>query len=85
MASIKIKHERFPDIVVIYLLDVLMHGCEIENELFDDLIERIKKSGLKTYLINYFLYTDSSIRVKYKNIRKAIKDSKGSASLKIGG
>ncbi len=73
MSKIKIIDTEFPNIVVAYLLDMMIHEDEPSgNELFDDLIQNFKAKGMFPILLRYFRNMDPTDRRKYKFIKKGV-------------
>jgi hypothetical protein len=71
MAKINVKPEEFPDIVVSFLLDKLLHPKEVvpENEEFNDVAKKMKDKALNTTLMQYYLGMDARKRNDYKRIK----------------
>ena len=73
MSKINVTTNTFPDIVVAYLFDKVLHPEDISNnnELFDKFIEKLKGRGIIPLLRDYYLSMDPKNRVKYKLISDA--------------
>jgi len=70
MATIKIKNNEFPDLIIMYLMDYLMDNkFEKENETFDAFIEKLSKNGIKPQLLKYYIGLDSIKKSKFKEIK----------------
>jgi hypothetical protein len=73
MSKIKVTDTEFPNVVVAYLLDMLIHEDEpTGNELFDKLIQNLKQKGMFPILMRYFRNMDPRERQKYKFIKKGV-------------
>ncbi|MFW6129962.1 MAG: hypothetical protein ACOC56_02185 [Atribacterota bacterium] len=81
MASIVVDSNTFPDIVASYLLDIMINDSEIENELFDEILEKLQRGGMKSYLMNYFLQMDGESRIKYKMIKQTLRNETNQKSV----
>jgi len=71
MAKINITANEFPDIVVSFLFDKILHTDEIipGNKSFNELMEVMELKGMKPILMKYYLNMDANQRVKYKRIK----------------
>lgn len=85
MSSIILSTEDFQDVLMVYLLDLLTHGNEVENEIFDKFLERLKLSGLKGPLLNYVLSMDAQNRIQYSLIKSTLYNGIGRTVLNITG
>lgn len=71
MSSIIIEEDRFPDIVVQFILDNIMSDdMDIDNPEWDVLLSKIENAGLKANLIKYYINTNAVDKSKYKDIKK---------------
>jgi hypothetical protein len=80
MGSITVTPEDYQDVLIAYLLDLLTNGSPTDNEIFNDLVKRMKGLGLKSVVLNAFLEMDSQSRVKYKMIRNTLMKETNSRS-----
>jgi len=73
MAGIKITPEEYADITISFLLDAMMKPEDVlpESLEFHYIIKKMRKSGLKSQLMSYYLDTSSITRGKYKVVRKS--------------
>lgn len=71
MSKINVTAQTFPNIVVAYLFDKLLHPDEVSvgNELFDKFVVQLKKKGFAVNLRDYYLNMDSQDRLKFKLIK----------------
>jgi hypothetical protein len=71
MSKINVNSEAFPNIVVAYLFDKLLHPDEVspENELFNKLMKTMKGRGALPVVRDYYLNMDATDRMKYKIIK----------------
>ena len=71
MAKINIIANEFPELVVPFLLDKLLHPEEIVpgNKEFNELSEILKLKGMQPILMKYYLKMDANQRLKYKRIK----------------
>ena len=73
MSKIITIDTEFPNIVVAYLLDMMIHENEPSgNELFDDLIHDFKKKGMFPILLRYFRNMDPNDIRKYKLVKNGM-------------
>ena len=73
MAKIKVDDKTYPNIVVAYLLDMMIHSDEESgNELFDKLMKDLSTKGMFPILLRYFRSMDPTDRRKYKLIKKGV-------------
>lgn len=73
MSKIKVNDIEFPNVVVAYLLDMMIHEDEPSgNDLFDGLIKNFKQKGMFPILLKYFRQMDPTDRRKYKFIKKGV-------------
>ena len=73
MSRIKTTSEEFPNIVVAYLLDMMIHSDEDSgNELFNKLMEDFAKKGMFPIFLRYFRGMDPTDRRKYKLIKNGV-------------
>jgi hypothetical protein len=73
MAKINLKPNEYPDIVIAYLFDKVLHHDEVAtgNELFDEFMTKMKSRGITPLLRDYYLSMDPDKRRKYKLIKDA--------------
>ena len=72
-ARIKIEDIEFPNIIVAYLLDMMIHNDEKSgNTLFDELMDDFKKKGMFPILMRYFRNMEPNDRRKYKLIKNGV-------------
>ncbi len=72
MAAINIGKDEYADIVIAFLLDNLMNEEVIpNNERFDAVMDIMKKGGMKSHFLHYYLNTDPMVRGRYKLIKPA--------------
>jgi hypothetical protein len=81
--QIKITANEFPDIVACYLLECMQLRNEIplDNELFDQLLNKMYRSGIRANLLWMYMNMDGNYRVKYKLIRDALFNEGNESSL----
>jgi len=73
MARIKTTSDEFPNIVVAYLLDMMIHSDEDSgNELFNNLIDDFAKKGMFPIFLKYFRGMNPDDRRKYKIIKNGV-------------
>ncbi len=73
MSKINVTNKTYPNIVISYLFDKLLHPDEVSvgNELFDKFAGQLKKKGFLPIIRDYYLNMDSQDRLKYKLIKDA--------------
>jgi len=73
VSKINVTNKTYPNIVVAYLFDKLLHPEEVSvgNELFDKLAGQMKQKGFLPIIRDYYLNMDSQDRLKYKLIKDA--------------
>ena len=71
MSKINVTNKTYPNIVVAYLFDKLLHPEEVSvgNELFDKFAAQLKQKGFLPIIRDYYLNMDSQDRLKYKLIK----------------
>jgi len=71
MASIRVTSDTWPNIVVAYLFDKMLHPEDVSkgNEEFTELTQKMKQLGLIAKVRDYYLRMDTHDRVKYKLIK----------------
>ena len=71
MSKINVTNKTYPNIVIAYLFDKLLHPTEVSvgNELFDKFTLQLKKKGFLPIIRDYYLNMDSQDRLKYKLIK----------------
>ena len=86
MASITIKPEEFPDLVVSFLLDKIINSDSIipENDEFNEYMERITRM-IEPATLQYYLDMNASQRINYKRIKKVFIGKKIRNSIIIEG
>lgn len=73
MARIKITDTQFPDIIMAYLLDMMIHDDEpTGNEDFDQFLAMMDSKGMFPRLLSYFRSMQPENRRRYKLIKKGI-------------
>ncbi len=75
MNAINITKDKWPDIVVAFLLDKMIKGDDVlgDDERFNDLMKVMETRGLKPILLHYYMSSDPTSRSKYKMIGKSFK------------
>lgn len=69
MPSINVTPNEFADIVVTFLIDNMVgDDLLLENEEWDVIIDKMEKSGLKSYLMHMYMNMPTKTRNKYKYI-----------------
>lgn len=71
MSKINVTNKTYPNIVIAYLFDKLLHTDEVSvgNELFDKFAKQLKQKGFLPIIRDYYLNMDSQDRLKYKLIK----------------
>lgn len=71
MSKINVTNKTYPNIVIAYLFDKLLHSEEVSvgNELFDKFALQLKQKGFLPIIRDYYLNMDSQDRLKYKLIK----------------
>jgi len=71
MAKINVTNKTYPNFVVAYLFDKLLHPDEVSvgNELFDKFSIQLRQKGFLPLVRDYYLSMDSQDRLKYKLIK----------------
>jgi len=71
VSKINVTNKTYPNIVIAYLFDKLLHPEEVSvgNELFDKFVLQLKKKGFLPIIRDYYLNMDSQDRLKYKLIK----------------
>lgn len=84
MAKISVTPSKYPNIIVAYLFDKLLHPDRISigNEEFDNVIQKMKQKGFMPILRDYYLSMDPVNRYEYKMIKRAF-EGKGNARIEI--
>lgn len=74
MSKINIAPNEFPDIIMTFLFDKMLHPDEIAsgNPQFDKIMAEFKKRGVITQLRDYYLNMNKDNRRKYKLIKDAL-------------
>lgn len=81
MGQIIVSPEDFQDVLTAYLLELLIHGNPTNNELFSEIVEKMRKAGLKANLLTMFLDMNAQNRVLYKMIRNPLMKESSSRSV----
>ena len=82
MPQIKVNDEQFENIIILYLLDkVTESSYNSSNQNFNDLMKKMNRGGIKTYLYSCFLEMDGNSKVKYNQIKSILNGGKGQASI----
>jgi len=86
MSKANVTPSEFCDLVVCFLLDKILHPDEVvfKNKEFDKLSTQMTGKGLKPIFLQYYLDTNSSIRIRYKRIRKTLTDGNTGSIINIG-
>ena len=76
MAKINIPAKEWPDIIISFLYDKMLHPDEIVpgNKEFDRIMSKFKTKGILVELRDYYLNMNKSNRMKYKQIKKGLDD-----------
>jgi len=71
MGKILTSPDEFFDIIMIFLYDIMSNKDTtiLKGEEREKIIDAIEKRGLRTILMQYYLYLDSEKRLKYKRIK----------------
>jgi hypothetical protein len=76
MARIKLNDNEFSDVIVAYLLDMMIEKGrakkDLDNILFDTLIEDLFRKGMLPIFRKYYLTMDPTNRRKYKIIKEGV-------------
>lgn len=86
MAKINISPQEFPDIIMAFLFDKMIHPDEIVpgNKEFDRIMKVFKAKGMVTNLRDYYLEMNKDNRRKYKLIKKPLEaDATSTAIINI--
>jgi hypothetical protein len=86
MAKINISPQEFPDIIMAFLFDKMIHPEEVVpwNEEFNKIMKVFKGKGMVTNLRDYYLYMNKDNRRKYKLIKKSLEgDATSTAVINI--
>lgn len=73
MSKINVTNETYPDIVIAYLFDKLLHPDEVSpgNPLFENFTKQLKQKGFMPIIRDYYLNMNAQHRLKYKLIKDA--------------
>jgi len=73
MAKINVTNKTYPNFVIAYLFDKLLHPDDVSvgNELFDKFAVQLRRKGFLPLVRDYYLSMDSQDRLKYKLIKDA--------------
>ncbi len=68
MPKIQVDSDTWPNIIIAYLMDKMLHPDEISenNELFNDIMDKMKKKGMLPLLRHYYLEMDANWRMRYR-------------------
>jgi len=71
MGKIITSPDEFFDIIMVFLYDIMSNKDTtiLKGEEREKIIDAIEKRGLRTILMQYYLYLDSEKRLKYKRIK----------------
>ena len=74
MAKINIDASEFPDIIMAFLYDKMLHPDEVVpgNEQFDRILTKFKTKGVMIEFRDYYLNMNMDNRRKYKLIKKGL-------------
>jgi hypothetical protein len=74
MSKINISPQEFPDIIMAFLFDKMLHPDEIVpgNPEFDRIMKKFKTKGVMTEFRDYYLDMNKDNRRKYKLIKKGL-------------
>lgn len=78
MSSIKTTTNKFPDIIISFMLDYIMNedSMDIENDKWTIFLDSFKSKGLKPALIKYYIATNAVDKSKYKMIKNVFSNKK---------
>lgn len=84
MAKISVTVNKYPNIIVAYLFDKILHPEKISagNEEFNEVITLMKAKGFMPILRDYYLSMDPTNRYEYKMLKKTF-EGKGSSRIEI--
>lgn len=70
--------DTFFDIIIIFLYDMIININEsvIDRKDLLEIVEMLKKKGLKTQFMNHYLSLDSQQRLEYKRIKEIFYNKK---------
>ncbi len=73
MSKINLKPDEYPDIVIAYLYDKVLHPEKVAtgNKLFDEFMKKLTSRGASPLLRDYYLSMEPDMRRKYKLIKEA--------------
>ena len=73
MSRINVTNKTYPNFVIAYLFDKLLHPDDVSvgNELFDKFVIQLRHKGFLPLIRDYYLSMDSQDRLKYKLIKDA--------------
>ena len=76
MPKIQVDSDTWPNIVVAYLMDKILHPDDISenNEDFNDLMKKMKGKGMLPLFRNYYLSMDANWRMRYRIIKDGFWD-----------
>lgn len=83
MAKINVDPVEFPDIIMAFLFDKILHPDEIVpgNDEFDKIMKIFKQKGMVTNFRDYYLDMNKDNRRKYKLIKKSLQDESTSSGV----
>jgi len=71
MSTVKVENDKFPDIIVQFILDYMMTEDMIpDNENWAFIVKKMEGAGMKAQLMKYYLNTNAIEKSKYKDIKK---------------
>jgi hypothetical protein len=83
MAKINISPQEFPDIIMAFLFDKMIHPDEVVpgNEEFNKIMKKFKDKGMVTNLRDYYLYMNKDNRRKYKLVKRSLEGDATSTAI----
>jgi len=71
MSTVKVENDKFPDIIIQFMLDYMMSDDMIpDNENWAYIMQKMEGAGMKAQLMKYYLSTNAIDKSKYKDIKK---------------
>jgi len=76
---------EFADIVAVFLFDKFLYPDKVvpNNELFNELIDKLSGKGTKSLLMGYYLNMPTEMRLNYKRIKDVLKGGGSSHEIRI--
>ena len=77
--KIKVTDNEFPDIVVSFLLDNIIHDDKVlkyGNDDFNAFMDILNRKGFKSILMRYYVNMNPNTRTDYKRIKDVFRDDK---------